>query len=845
MADGSDKDGTAMTGELFISRAGKDEKIAKLAPLVAHIFREAGYTTFLQDENFGHASFMARMDEGFNKIDRGGHVVALLSSAYMRSEHCMKEARYPLIDDPDNKKERLVVLRIEECVPSGFLKDIPYVDLVPLLHDATAFARAVRGSIERAGPEADFAQLHRRAPTQILHPDIRPVPSFTGRDDLLDALEKALWQGGGKAALTDAGDATPSSPRPSEPGPTQLSNQRSACGDASGSRTPAHRPGQATPAAFPGRHRDIQPPSPSNSGSASAAIHGLGGVGKSVLAQEYGWRNRARYHGVWWVRAETEQTLLDDLITLGSRLVPGLDESQERDRAAHLALDAVARTGAETPWLLVYDNAESPAALDKLTPATGAHLIVTSRWSDWYGHAEALPVDVFPPEVAADYLMEHARHPDRDAAARLAEALGWLPLALSHARAACWRMNWTFDAYREKLPELIDKAPPNAGYPATVFATFSLAIERLAEACPEAEKLMAIAAFLAPDRIPLDLITADVMSESTRDEALAALADVSLITHEMLEDGTRGFSVHRLVQAVMQARLADEGKAQEAALEALAIIADAFPSGDTPPDDVRNWPACVRLLPHAKALLPNAPDQGDAADKTSLLCNQIAVYVESRADYSEAEPLYVRSVAIFEKAYGEDHPNVAAAVNNLAGLLRATGRLDEAEPLMRRALEIDEAAFGPDHPNVAIRLNNLAQLLQATNRPAEAEPLMRRALAIDEAALGPDHPNVAIRLNNLAGLLADTNRLDEAEPLYRRALAIDEAALGPDHPKVATDLNNLAALLQDTNRLAEAEPLYERAVAIFETSLGPDHPNTQKVKANYERFKAKRGDKEG
>ena len=64
---------------------------------------------------------------------------------------------------------------------------------------------------------------------------------------------------------------------------------------------------------------------------------------------------------------------------------------------------------------------------------------------------------------------------------------------------------------------------------------------------------------------------------------------------------------------------------------------------------------------------------------------------------------------------------------------------------MRRALAIDEKSYGPDHPDVARDLNNLATLLQATNRLGEAEPLMRRALAIDEKAYGPDHPNVAIR----------------------------------------------------------------------------------------------------
>ena len=91
---------------------------------------------------------------------------------------------------------------------------------------------------------------------------------------------------------------------------------------------------------------------------------------------------------------------------------------------------------------------------------------------------------------------------------------------------------------------------------------------------------------------------------------------------------------------------------------------------------------------------------------------------------------------------------------------------------MRRALAIDEKSYGPEHPDVARDLNNLAQLLQATNRLAEAEPLMRRALAIDEKSYGPEHPKVATDLNNLAQLLQATNRLAEAEPLMRRTVLI-------------------------------------------------------------------------
>ena len=63
---------------------------------------------------------------------------------------------------------------------------------------------------------------------------------------------------------------------------------------------------------------------------------------------------------------------------------------------------------------------------------------------------------------------------------------------------------------------------------------------------------------------------------------------------------------------------------------------------------------------------------------------------------------------------------------------------------MHHALHIDELSFGNDHPNVARDLNNLALLLKDTNRLAEAEPLMRRDLAHRRAltaeAITPESP---------------------------------------------------------------------------------------------------------
>ena len=291
------------------------------------------------------------------------------------------------------------------------------------------------------------------------------------------------------------------------------------------------------------------------------------------------------------------------------------------------------------------------------------------------------------------------------------------------------------------------------------------------------------------------------------------------------------FLLHRLVQEVTRLRQEMAQEPHELAA-ALAWINAAF-VGD--PQDVRSWPVLEPLAPHANAVAGFA-DQAGLSDPAARLFHEMGVLFDAKAAYSDAEPLKRRVVEIFEASYGNEHPNVATPLSNLASHLFRTNRLAEAEPLMRRALAIDEASYGLDHPNVAIRLNNLAQLLKATNRPAEAEPLMRRALQIDEASYGLDHPNVAIRLNNLAGLLRATNRLAEAEPMYRRALQIDEASYGLDHPEVATDLNNLAQLLKATNRLAEAVPLMGRAYVIFLASLGLDHPNTQTVLGNYRKI---------
>jgi tetratricopeptide (TPR) repeat protein len=502
-------------------------------------------------------------------------------------------------------------------------------------------------------------------------------------------------------------------------------------------------------------------------------------------------------------------------------------------------------------WLVILDNVDTPeaerAVLEILPSLATGRVLITSRLREWPASVRRQPLELLGPEEAQRFLLERTAH-DRDraqddpeTARRLAETLGYLPLALEQASAYIAHHQMSLSAYLEEWQREREKVLRwyNADvmqYPASLAVTWQKTFEKLS---PTAATILRLSAYLAPEPIPEEMFEhgASIVEESVQafcEETGAEAADSSiqsaladLAAFSMSTRSGASFVVHRMVQEVLISSL-PEGHRRDWIERSLRLVNHYSPDA---PDDVRTWPVWDPLRPHAAVVVQHA-DAAAISTPTARLMSNLSVLLQMKALYDESEPLARRALEINENALKPDHSKVAVCLNNLALLLKATNRLAEAEPLMRHALQIELQAFGENHPKVAIHLNNLARLLQETNRREEAEPLMQRALQIFEKALGKDHPNVSTGLNNLALLFQDTNRFDEAEPLMRRAIQADQQAFGENHPDVARDLNNLALLLQDTNRFAEAEPLMRRALAVFEQSLGPEHPSTVIAREN-------------
>ena len=215
-----------------------------------------------------------------------------------------------------------------------------------------------------------------------------------------------------------------------------------------------------------------------------------------------------------------------------------------------------------------------------------------------------------------------------------------------------------------------------------------------------------------------------------------------------------------------------------------------------------------------------------------LYLNDTGMVAFEIGQYAEAQALFAKAAANYEKTLGADHPEVASCLANLAETYRAQGQYDKAESLCLRALEIDEKSLGPEHPHVAGNLNNLAELYRIQGKYVDAEPLFQRALKLYEQSFGGDHWRVATVLNNLAALYKSQGEYDKAGLLQVRAMEISLNTLGWRHPSFATNVNNLARYYSDCGEYAVAEPLYLLAIKIKEKSLGAEHPDVATVLSN-------------
>lgn len=339
--------------------------------------------------------------------------------------------------------------------------------------------------------------------------------------------------------------------------------------------------------------------------SAGAAVltqvlSGLCGAGKTQLAAQYAerlWAD-AEIDLLVWITAGSREAIVSgyaDAAVEVAGAVPG-----GADRAARRFLTWLAETSKR--WLLVLDDVRDPADLRELWPPRreSDRVVVTTRRRDAAlsgAGRRVVNVGLFTHDEAVAYL--EAKFADRPqqrvGTAELAEALGYLPLALAQAAAYMDDRNLSCVDYQRRLVDrrrtLGELLPDTGGLPddhqATVAATWSLSIELADQLTPVglARPVLELASLLDPNGIPASVFTSKAVldylveaREASVDDAwnaLHCLHRLSLVRIDV-DSPHRTVRVHALVQRATRESLSKARSAGTAGVAADALV-DVWP----------------------------------------------------------------------------------------------------------------------------------------------------------------------------------------------------------------------------------------------------------------------------
>jgi len=597
----------------------------------------------------------------------------------------------------------------------------------------------------------------------------------------------------------------------------------------------------------------------------TAVFQGLGGLGKTQLAVEYAYRYRHDYpNGVIWLTADQDiDAQLVDLSVKARWAAPESEHSFKLEIARH-------RLRSYTDCLIVFDNLEQMADIQNYLPEPPAepHILVTSRTEQ--PDFTYVPINVLNSAQSLQLLIQEAgREPksavEQEAAQAIADTLGGLPLALELAGAYLLRRQLSWSDYLLLLQRNLKDALPQrfssmTKHEADIYSTLRITEEVFVEE-PRLREILDVLTWSAPAPMGLDLLTS-LLGAGDRTELMGALGLGKALRILQQTPGTDSYAVHRLVRQVRREEtpLAD----QSVWAAGLCVqIANWFESlrqdflqlsrFEAEIDHLVEWhkhslsiasqqscrltwlqayPPFHRVQPQGiKRLIELAliEYQQHGCDDQALLAHlysDLAYSIGVLGNPKLALELDEQALVIRRELFGENHPDTARSLSNIAGYHGDLGNLKRALELGEQALVIQRKLFGENHPDTAISLGNIAGYHGDIGNWKRALELGEKALVIRREQFGENHPDTATSLNNVASYYYGLGNSQRALELGEQAFVIRRELFGENHPDTASSLGNIASYHYDLGNSKRALELGEQALVIRRELFGERHPDT-------------------
>jgi hypothetical protein len=331
---------------------------------------------------------------------------------------------------------------------------------------------------------------------------------------------------------------------------------------------------------------------------ATVALTGMAGIGKTTTAIEYAQRCAEDYDIAWWVAADDPARISEGLAALAQTL--GHRAADETADAAVVQLRTLLRDMSR--WLLIFDNAEAPDVLTPFLPPGPGHVLITSRNPAWRGVAADLPLELFDPAEAIQLIRDRLPSVSDEDAGRLAEALGNLPLVIQQAASLLDDTGMTIDRYLDLLEQRGTAVLASSGdsVNVTAAASWAIAFDRLSTDDPVALQLLTLIAWLAPEPIPLAMITKSpdalpsLLAEMALDPLDLARRTAIVRRRGLAHVAGSAIGLHRVPALLLRERTADVDSGNGLGWAETAVrVLHAWVSDDP---STAEWPQLVPLV---------------------------------------------------------------------------------------------------------------------------------------------------------------------------------------------------------------------------------------------------------
>ncbi len=266
---------------------------------------------------------------------------------------------------------------------------------------------------------------------------------------------------------------------------------------------------------------------------------------------------------------------------------------------------------ADRGWLLILDNVDdekAAAAVAKLLPQlTAGKTLVTARYDGFPPGVPVLPLGVLKPEPARDFLLARSKGRRRgaaDDAARaeeLAEALGYLALALEQAGAFIATQCISFERYlaywrdeRARMVAAFDKVASGSIHDKGLSAVFATSVARLSA---NGRRLLDRIAFFAPEPIPDFLLDVKIPSLLAEGDAIQESKPDAGSPLSAQDDGDRPGSGEAPQESSRSARTSAPA-GDENAFDARAALAELYAYSLAAPTEIEGRYAQPAFVVH-------------------------------------------------------------------------------------------------------------------------------------------------------------------------------------------------------------------------------------------------------